>query len=336
LCGCRYSINTSKSHLFFQSGRLFATLTFYSARRLDNGFNIFQGIHKNYWFIGIQFIIMGGQALIVNVGDAAFSVFMLNGAQWGYSIVLGILSIPVAIFIRLIPDELIANLLSFLPRRRSSNPSFMFEDDERVQEWNPALEEIREELSFLKRVRGGRMSELAYKLQHPAQTLIPRSRSGSHSRSDLSLGQSAEVEDGAAELGSVPPATPDKGRKRGRSRSNSRFGPAAAMAGIIAGSVAGGWSPVERGQGETDNVVFSSSKVHGGLGSTEGIEVHPDTKQDDPVIVENPQRSRVPPSQNPALTPNFDHASDKDTSSKDQQDGRSTSQHKSPKSDSKN
>lgn len=290
-------------------------LNLHSARRLDNGLNIFEGITKNYWFIGIQFVIVGGQIMIIFVGGAAFAVTPLNGPQWGYSIVLGLLSMPVAIIIRLIPDELIRKGLSFLPRRHSSTPSFMFEDDERVQEWNPALEDIREELTFLKRVRGGRMSELAYKLQHPRETFIPRSRSGSQSRSNSSLPQTPQGSEKAAASPAASPPTPEKGRKRDRSRSNSRFGPAAAMAGIIAGSIAGGWSPIERGQGESDSIQFSKSQVHGGIVGINGIEVHPDTSPDDPVIVENPEKSRVPPSQNPALTPRFDHALDNNVTS---------------------
>jgi P-type Ca2+ transporter type 2C len=286
-----------------------------SARRLDNGINIFEGIFRNYWFIGIQFVIVGGQLMIIWVGGAAFAVYRLNGAQWGYSIVLGLLSIPVAIIIRLIPDELIRKLISFLPRRHSSTPSLTFEDDEQIQAWNPAIEDIREELTFLKRVRGGRMSELAYKFQHPRETLIPRARSGSHSRSNNSLPQTPQGGETVAELPSAAPPTPEKSKKRDRSRSNSRFGPAAAMAGIIAGSVAGGWSPVERGQGEADSIKFSRLQVHGGLGATNGIEVHPDTRPDDPVIVDVPPKSRVPPSQNPALTPRFDHAEHNNASS---------------------
>jgi P-type Ca2+ transporter type 2C len=305
-------------------------LIIYSARRLDNGINIFEGVFKNYWFIGIQFIIVGGQVMIVFVGGEAFAVHRLNGAQWGYSIVLGLLSMPVAVIIRLIPDELIRKVLSFLPRRQTSTPSFMFEDDERVQEWNPALDDIREELTFLKKVRGGRMSELAYKLQHPRQSFIPRSRSGSHSRSNGSLPQTPQGGETVTEPPSASPPTPEKGKKRDRSRSNSRFGPAAAMAGIIAGSVAGGWSPVERGQGEADSIQFSTSKVHGGLDATDGIEVHPDTRQDDPIIVENPQQSRVPPSQNPALTPRFDHASNASASAGSRR-GPFHSHHKSTK-----
>lgn len=308
---CRSSISTSK----LQKRSLEdVMLNLHSARRLDNGFNIFEGILKNYWFIGIQFVIVGGQVMIIFVGGQAFSVERLDGTQWAISIVLGLLSMPVAVIIRLIPDDLVRRLFSFIPRRHSKKPSILFEDDDRIQEWNPALEDIREELTFLKTVRGGRMSEVAHKLRHPRESLLPRTRSNSHSRSNSSLPQTPQGGDSIPEPPPTVPGTPDKNKKRDRSRSNSRFGPAAAMAGIVAGSVAGGWSPIERGQGDADSIKFSSSKIHGGLDGANGIEVHPDTSPDDPVIVENPQQSRVPPSQNPALTPRFDHASANDDS----------------------
>lgn len=101
---------------------------------------------------------------------------------------------PVAVIIRLIPDELFGRLIPSLPRRKKSGPSLFLEDDEdRIQQWNPAIDEIREELTFLKKIRGGRMAELAYKLQHPRDTFIPRSRSPSRSRSDTQLPQTPKV-----------------------------------------------------------------------------------------------------------------------------------------------
>jgi P-type Ca2+ transporter type 2C len=50
--------------------------------------------------------MIGGQILIIFIGGRAFSVIQLNRAQWAYSIVLGALSIPIGVIIRLIPDEL--------------------------------------------------------------------------------------------------------------------------------------------------------------------------------------------------------------------------------------
>ncbi|KAM7190444.1 hypothetical protein V8F20_009727 [Naviculisporaceae sp. PSN 640] len=74
-------------------------------RRLDNKLNIFENIHKNYWFLGINVIMVGGQVLIIFVGGDAFQITPLNGKEWGLSIGLGALSIPWGVVIRLIPDK---------------------------------------------------------------------------------------------------------------------------------------------------------------------------------------------------------------------------------------
>ncbi|KAI1969361.1 plasma membrane calcium [Ophidiomyces ophidiicola] len=277
----------------------------YNARRIDNNMNIFEGLWRNKWFLAIQIVITGGQILIIFVGGRAFSVVPLDGPEWGISLILGLVSIPVAIIIRLIPDEFIRNLLPRFWNRKTRSPQVFVSDEDRRYEWNPALEEIRDQLQFLKAVRGGRLNHLKYKLQHP-EMLLPRSRSGSRSR-DQSVPQTPHG-DNNHELNGRLPSTPDsRMRNRGRSRSNSAFGPAAAMAGIVAGSIAG-WSPVERGMGENDSIRFSRSGPNA-LGQQEGIEVHPETREDDPVINEYSAASKVPPSQNPDLVPEFMHAS---------------------------
>lgn len=279
----------------------------YNNRRLDNGFNIFEGILNNYFFIGIQFIIVAGQIMIVLVGGKAFSTVRLNGAQWAYSVVLGFLSIPVAIIIRLIPDELIRRLIPNYFERRAT-PQIQVSDEERHYDWIEPIEEIREELSFLKKIRGGRLTMLKYKLQHPREILLPRSRSGSRSRAS-SVPQTPTGEHSGSDFGVGPaPPTPESRksttRRRGRSRSNSAFGPAAAMAGIIAGSIAG-WSPIERRDGEGGPPRFSSIDGRAALEGQEGIEVHPGTDAKDPVVVEDPAAIQQPPSQFSETTPAF-------------------------------
>lgn len=242
------------------------------------------------------------------IGGQAFSIHRINGAQWGYSIVLGALSMPVAVIIRLIPDELFAKMIPSIPHRKKHGPEFVFEDDEdRIRHWNPALEEIREELTFLKKIRGGRMSELAYKLQHPRDTFLPRSRSPSRSRSNSELPQTPEVEQPVTDTASASPSTPEKLRRRARSTS-SVFGPAAAMAGIIAGSVAGGWSPVEKRSDEQETVHFARARSHSGVEGTPGMEIHPATPAEDPVFAPTSPKLGVPPSQDPDLAPHFEHA----------------------------
>ncbi|KAL8859356.1 MAG: hypothetical protein Q9178_004034 [Gyalolechia marmorata] len=277
----------------------------YNNRRLDNKLNIFEGIHRNYFFIGIQFIIVAGQVMIVFVGGRAFHTVRLNGPQWAYCLVLGLMSLPVAVLLRLIPDEYMSKLV---PRwfTRKAQPEVRISDTERQFEWNPALVEIKEELSFLKKLRGGRINMLMYKLQHPVETLIPRSRSASRASSmpPTPAGEQDGSEYGGA--GAAPP-TPDSrrstSRRFGRSRSNSAFGPAAAMAGIVAGSVAG-WSPIGRRDEET-SPGFSEQRGRSELESRGGVEVHPKTSADDPIIAQNPKRSKDPPSQVPELTPAF-------------------------------
>lgn len=277
----------------------------YNNRRLDNKLNIFEGAQRNYFFIGIQFIIVAGQIMIVFVGGRAFSTVRLNGPQWAFCLILGLISLPVAVLLRLIPDEHVRKLV---PRwfARKAPPEVRVSDEERQYEWNPALVEIKEELSFIKMLRGGRLNMLVYKLQHPRETLLPRSRSASRASS---IPPSPAGEPDGSEYGSAAaaPPTPESrrstSRRFGRSRSNSAFAPAAAMAGIVAGSVAG-WSPIGRREEEA-STGFSESRGRSELESREGVEVHPRTSTDDPIIAQNPGQNKDPPSQVPELTPAF-------------------------------
>lgn len=273
-------------------------------RRLDNNFNIFEGVTRNWFFMVINAFMVGAQILIVFIGGAAFSVKELNKAQWAYCVVLGFLSIPIGVVIRLIPDDFLLSLVpGFLKSRPGKSPELKLSDEERQFTFPQPLRDIKEELSFLKRVKGGRLNNLKFAIQHPKETFLPRSRSGSRSRSNsfpVTPSSDFDREDG---FGS-PARTPDS-RKRGRanrSRSNSALGPTAVMAGIIAGSVAG-WSPIERSFHDNESGQLSRSQGRSELESQEGFEVHPATKPDDPVVVAEPATLDGPPSQIPEVTP---------------------------------
>ena len=77
----------------------------FNNRRLDNNFNIFEGMFRNYWFLGINCIMVAGQVMIVFVGGAAFGVTPLNGIQWAVCIICAIVCLPWAVVLRLIPDK---------------------------------------------------------------------------------------------------------------------------------------------------------------------------------------------------------------------------------------
>jgi P-type Ca2+ transporter type 2C len=280
----------------------------YNARRLDNGFNILEGVYRNYFFIGIQVIIVSAQVLIMFFGGVAFRLpSRLTGLEWGVSILIGLFSVPIAMAIRLIPDRWCSKLVPKYFKKKKT-PELRVTEEGLQYEWNPAIEDIRDELMFLKVIRGGRLQNLKYKLQNP-RALLPRSRSGSRSGSRSrtnSVPRTPNPEDNLPTPGASPgPPTPESHRsqrRRARSRANSAFGPAAAMAGIVAGSVAG-WSPIDRRH--NDNFGRFPLQDRSDLEGYSGIEVHPATKPEDPVLAD-PAGSSKPPSQMPDSRPTFD------------------------------
>jgi len=77
----------------------------FNNRRLDNKLNIFEGIQRNWFFIGINCIMVGGQVMIIFVGDLAFDIVKLNSDQWAISILCAMPCLLWAIVIRCIPDK---------------------------------------------------------------------------------------------------------------------------------------------------------------------------------------------------------------------------------------
>ena len=239
---------------------------------MDNNFNIFEGLFKNWFFIGISLIMCGGQVLIIFVGGDAFNIADRgqSGSMWATAIVLGFLSIPIGVVIRLIPDALLEKLIPEAVKRRAQPkvPGVTVSDDEeRFQHFPAEFADIRDELVWLKRFKGGRVNNLKFAMRNPKEVFKPR-RSGSrqHSRqnsrsSSIQLPQTPAREDsfgsnngGGAGTGAVAVAgstTPDSRKRsrsmRSRSRSNSALGAATLMTGIVAGSIgAAGWSPIDR------------------------------------------------------------------------------------------
>lgn len=116
--------------------------------------------------------MVGGQVMIIFVGGKAFEVTPLNGAQWGWSIALAAISLPVAVVIRLVPDHMVARIVPLVWRRRLAPdqvpPEKMLperkETDLEVQSTDDSTLEQKKKLTFIKTVRGGRVSHLKFKL----------------------------------------------------------------------------------------------------------------------------------------------------------------------------
>jgi Ca2+-transporting ATPase len=178
-----------------------------NSRRIDNSFNVLEGLHKNYLFIGIMLIMIGGQTLIVFVGGAAFVVTKLNGVQWGISIVLGFLSLPIGVLIRCIPDSWVISIFEKIVPEALRRKKPILNTPDNDYDLSKALLDIKDDLAFLKRIRGGRIHSLKQTIKHP-RAILQRSRSGSRV-------------------------------------SNSPMHSALGMPGLLAGSIAG-LSPVDR------------------------------------------------------------------------------------------
>ncbi|KAL2846169.1 hypothetical protein BJY01DRAFT_247343 [Aspergillus pseudoustus] len=87
-----------------------------NCRRLDNRFNVFAGVHRNWFFLVINAIMIGLQIAIVFVGGRVFDIDPdgLNGPQWAISVIIALFSLPWGVLVRLFPDEWFAALVYFV------------------------------------------------------------------------------------------------------------------------------------------------------------------------------------------------------------------------------
>lgn len=278
-------------------------------RRLDNRFNVFEGIFRNWFFIGIFIVMVGGQIIIVFVGGwPAFQAERQTGAQWAIALILGALSLPIGIVIRLIPDELAAKVIPRFLREYmgKKKDKVVVTDEENPFEVYQPVYDLRTELAWIKKYKGGRLNALRFAVAHPKEALL-HSRSPSRSRTSSSLPRTPnnELSENEENGGSPAPPTPESRRKRGRSRSNSAFA-GAAMAGIVAGSIAGAWSPIT--ERDNDSLRFARDRSKSDLSREVRMDAHPGTKKEDPVLVNNDPVEPAggqPPSQSTRTTPQF-------------------------------
>ncbi|KAJ5561064.1 ATPase P-type K/Mg/Cd/Cu/Zn/Na/Ca/Na/H-transporter [Penicillium sp. DV-2018c] len=85
-----------------------------SNRQIERSFNLLEGIHHNWLFIAVSGLMAGSQILIMFVGGRAFSITKLSRDQWGYSVVLGAISIPVGFPLQIVPTAVIEKPIEWL------------------------------------------------------------------------------------------------------------------------------------------------------------------------------------------------------------------------------
>ncbi|KAI0833641.1 calcium-translocating P-type ATPase [Trametes gibbosa] len=207
-----------------------------NSRRLDNHLNIFSGILKNYYFMGITLIEVAIQILIVFVGGAAFQVTRIGGREWGIGIALGLVSIPLGALIRCIPNGPVERF--FIKIHLLPNPQVLPTSAPEA-DWNSAIRLVRDNLSTFSHVRGGRMRASSYVGKSRNARIAPESR---------------------VALPSIMTMVPT----------------------LIASSIGAGWAP-QSPSGLSNPAQFDPSKSSAALWEGK-IQIHPDTKPDDPVM----------------------------------------------------
>jgi Ca2+-transporting ATPase len=247
-------------------------ICFLSARRLDRKLNIFAN-WKNWYFWTIFAIMCGGQALIVNVGGAAFQVTRIGGRDWAISIVVGLISLPVGVFVRMLPTapfERLAIRMKVYPDPNAL-PEVSPERDE--QQWNEGIakvcfhlapvahslfltctRQVMDNLSTFSKIKGGRMR---------SSSMVLKSRSAQLKEHDIHP---------SSLLAMVPS--------------------------LVASSVGAGWRPQQGSL--ADPAAADPSRSTAALWSG-AVQVHPDTPPDDPLV----QRFGLPP---PSPVPQFDRS----------------------------
>ena len=152
--------------------------TLCSARRLDRGYNVFIGILKNYYFMVIFCIstfsassssprqlltsllcsVVAGQYLIIQFGGQAFQVVPIGAREWGISVIVGAMSLPLAILIRTIPPGPFARFMvrtGLYPDEATLLGRNSPQAEE--QQWNDGINKVVDNLTVFGQIRGGRM-----------------------------------------------------------------------------------------------------------------------------------------------------------------------------------
>jgi magnesium-transporting ATPase (P-type) len=78
----------------------------FCSRKVHDEWNIFEGLHKNFVFIGIWIFILGAQILITTFGSRVFVVSPdgLDGKQWALAFGVGLTTFVIDAICKVIPD----------------------------------------------------------------------------------------------------------------------------------------------------------------------------------------------------------------------------------------
>ncbi|KAG2017681.1 calcium-transporting ATPase [Coprinopsis cinerea AmutBmut pab1-1] len=140
-----------------------------NCRRLDNKLNIFEGILKNPYFIGITLLEIVIQVVIMVVGGevsglgAAFSVTKIGGREWGISLALGVVSIPWGAVIRCLPNKYYYKFFDALGL--FGKPEVLPTTAPGREGWGGAFSMVQDNLKTFANIRGARLRSSSFAMK---------------------------------------------------------------------------------------------------------------------------------------------------------------------------
>lgn len=190
--------------------------------------NIFEGVFKNPFLIGVNVVIVLGQILIVTYGGAAMQVSPLSALEWATSLLLGVLCMPVAVLVRLIPDQWVFGWFNFSSSKETFEPEVEVSRSNGESRWANTVQHIREDLTMLRQPRSSRLERLQADVSEQAKKMFAgREESTEGERTPLLIDSASSIEN--------------------RSRGSSFCASPVVMAGMVAGGV-GGWPEQAKNQ----------------------------------------------------------------------------------------
>ena len=114
---------------------------------------------KNFSLEHARFTEIIVQIVIVLIGGAAFQVTHISGREWGISLALGVVSMPLGVLVRLMPNAPFERL--FIRLHLLNNPEVL-PTTRPDGEWNFAINRVRDNLGMFSNVRGGRVRSSSF------------------------------------------------------------------------------------------------------------------------------------------------------------------------------
>ncbi|KAG2744466.1 hypothetical protein P692DRAFT_20838185 [Suillus brevipes Sb2] len=110
--------------------------------------------------MAITLIEIAVQVVIVFIGGTAFQVTHIAGREWGISLALGFVSIPLGTLIHLLPNRPFERL--FIMMRLLPKPEGGLLKVRPDVEWNSAIKPLHDNLATFANLRGGRLHSSSF------------------------------------------------------------------------------------------------------------------------------------------------------------------------------